>query len=157
MLIVLLSLYIRCANKKNASLLQGKAEVMTLTLHYSDGSITEKGIRIAPGFIRQNSNWETESRGYTTKIYGPAGNVLHYVSIGDPSVIFYDYLLEEEELRGGTVKLNETDFVVRLPVLPNMAKIEILSPEGKIVWVRSITNKEIEKLRKKGGYHGKIW
>ncbi|MDI6840664.1 MAG: M64 family metallopeptidase [bacterium] len=156
-LTALLLFPIRYAVGDNLNLAQVKAEVLILKLHYSKGLITEKGIRIAPGFIGQRLDCECKYDRYRAKIYSKESKVLHFVSIGDPSIVFYDYLSEEGELTGGIQKLDETDFVVRLPLFSNMAKIEVLSPKGDVVWTRATSEEEIEKLRGESRRRKRLW
>lgn len=145
-LVVSLLSCIRGASHKTHPAHPKNSGVMILTLYYSRNSICESSISIIPGFISQKMELEGDSATYKVKIYDQLGKVLHAVT-EFPSIICYDYLSETGELRGGVENAAEKDWVLRLPVFPNMAKIEITSPRDEVVFLRNFKPGEIEKLR----------
>lgn len=63
------------------------------------------------------------------RVVGDEGELVWQVAERDPREVFYDEVAEDGSLRGGVTKLEETDFLLRLPAEVEGAYLEVWEGE----------------------------
>jgi hypothetical protein len=118
-----------------ASGLAKPVSVRILGFHYEEKG-GEKSLSLTDSFTKlgyyPDYKLQPES-GFTLKILDGSDAELFSVKFISPARIYY-HEYHEDEITGGLLILNETDFAMTIPVLQNESKIVILDESGKNVF-----------------------
>lgn len=104
----------------SAAMAKAQQEVVVLGLHYEDGLITVKDKTVQLGYY-PDRNVQPEL-GHRLEVVSFDGEKLYSFRFKLPIDVFTDYS-EGDELKGGLIRLNETDFALVIPYFEDAKEV----------------------------------
>lgn len=110
-------------------------KILLITVTYNNNSLSVTDVKTTTGYISTSymGSERVNLDKADMKVYSNTGDLIYNTSFYISNKKNVDILNEETgELGGGTVELNDVDFVITIPYSKSMNKIEISSKYGTI-------------------------